>query len=89
MKKAYYINYYRDFCNTYNLRWCWESEPAPPGEWQRITRKEAIAKCKAERQARRDDPNFSGYADAYIYPASGKYNEMRPICTDGYTIEEV
>lgn len=87
MKKAYYINYYRDFSNTYNLCWTWEDEPAPEG-WQRITRKEAVQKCKAERQARRDDPAFSGYADAYIYPASGKYNAMRPVCADGYAIEE-
>lgn len=87
MKRAYYINYYRDFGNTYSLRWAWEGEEMS-AQWRRTTRKEAINLCKAERQARREGPSFSGYADSYIYPASGKYNEMHPVITDGYIVEE-
>lgn len=86
MIRAYYIKYYRDFANTYNLCWCWADESTPEG-WRRITRKEAINYCKAERQLRRANHNFSGYADAYIYPASGKYNRANPIITDNYIVE--
>lgn len=69
MKRAYYVHYYRDFGNTYRLYWAPEGA-AVPDYLDRITRKEAIALCIRERDARRYDQAFSGYADTRIYPAA-------------------
>ena len=69
MKRAYYVHYYLDFGNTYHLYWAPEGE-AVPDYWNRITRKEAIALCTRERDARRYDQAFSGYGDTRIYPAA-------------------
>lgn len=35
---------------------------------ERITRKKAIAYARAERQRRKLNPSFAGYADEYIFP---------------------
>lgn len=67
MKKAYYVEYYRDFGNTYNLYWLPEREPAP-AELERIAYKKAVDLCKQERDRRKYDQAFSGYADAWIWP---------------------
>lgn len=67
MKKAYYVRYYRDFGNTYNLYWLPDGEPAPAG-LERITCKKAVDLCKQERDRRKYDQAFSGYADAWIWP---------------------
>lgn len=67
MKKAYYVEYYRDFGNTYNLYWA-PCDITVPASFERITRKKAENLCKRERQARRDNPDFSGCADTYIWP---------------------
>lgn len=79
MKKRYYIYYYNNFDNTYNLYWAWENKPVP-NEYRRITRREAISHC-----INNPDPTFS--RDKYIYPASGKYNTMFPKF-NGCVIEE-
>lgn len=47
MKNYYYVNYYRDFANTYTLAKAPANVTLPEG-WERITRKEA------ERLARRE-----------------------------------
>lgn len=67
MKKAYYVEYYRDFGNTYNLYWLPDGEPAP-ARFERITCKQAIELCKQERYRRRYDQAFSGYADTWVWP---------------------
>ena len=67
MKKAYYVEYYRDFGNTYNIYWLPDGEPAPAG-LERITRKQALDLCKQERYRRKYDQAFSGYADTWIWP---------------------
>lgn len=69
--KTYYIQYYRDFANTYNLCYCETPEEQAEAEsagYERITRKEAIRKCSNERWAREHDQSFSGYGDASIVP---------------------
>lgn len=67
MKKAYYVKYYMNFGNTYNLYWLPDGEPAPAG-LERITRKKAFDLCKQERDRRRYDQAFSGYADTWVWP---------------------
>ena len=90
--KKYYINYYKDFANTYDL--CWidnkEDEAAAIAKgYMRITRKDAIAKCTNERHTRKVDPAFSGYGSAEIFNfkivESGRPYYKEDFCTDdGY-----
>lgn len=88
MKNAYYIEYTNDFANTYNL-WYAPAGAAVPEGLERITRKLAEQKCRNERDARKYDPNFSGYGDTHIYPIScyGKHVEPREALT-GYIVDE-
>ncbi len=65
----YYVHYYRNFSNTYRLYYAAAGEMVPE-TLDRITRKEAFSLCRKERQRRRMDPNFSGFADTFIYPLS-------------------
>lgn len=44
--------------------------------YERITRKEAIAACVAERKRAKENSNFSGYADSYIYPFMQDYSHV-------------
>lgn len=69
--KTYYIKYPRNFANEYNLCYCETPEERKAAEaagWEKITRKEAIRKCAAERWARKNDPAFSGFGDVAIAP---------------------
>lgn len=66
----YYIFYPRNFSNEYKL---YSVEAGSKAEQEliekgfyRTTRKEAEKLCRAERQARRDNPSFSGFAPAYV-----------------------
>ena len=73
--KKYYIEYYRDFANTYNL-YSVENEAdqdalhkiAPTAK--RITLKDARRKIREERWARVNDQAFGGYGDTSITPAA-------------------
>lgn len=69
--KKYYISYYRDFGNTYNLYWAetLEQIAALPENVKQITRREAERKCAEEKSRRRLDPDFAYYASAVILPA--------------------
>ena len=69
--KRYYVHYYRDFGNTYALYWADspEMEAHLPDGAEQITRARAIELAQAERDRRRYDAAFSGYASAAIYPA--------------------
>lgn len=78
MKKAYYVEYYRDFGNTYNLYWA-PYDIHVPASFQRITRQKAEKLCRQERQARRDNPDFSGYADTYVWPYGLGYEKAENI----------
>lgn len=69
--KKYYIRYWRDFANTYDLCYCEtleEEKRAVSAGFERITRKEAERKCANERFTRKYDPAFSGYGDIDIKP---------------------
>ena len=69
MRNAYYVQYdRRGFANCYDLWYCPSGEVVPDG-WERITRREAVRLCAAERRRRKADPAFSGYAPEFIFPA--------------------
>lgn len=63
--RKYGIKYYRDFANTYILGY---TDGELPEGWERITREEAECMARAESKRAKEDPNFSGYADTYVYP---------------------
>lgn len=74
--KKYYINYYRDFGNTFNL-YCAETaadvaiiESGELGDCERITLKNALKKISQEKYARKFDPAFSGYGSVEILTVS-------------------
>ncbi|MBR1708800.1 MAG: hypothetical protein IJ719_08235 [Clostridia bacterium] len=81
--KKYYISR-SDFANTYSLVWADETTKQPAEGWERITRKEAITYCIRERDRRKYDQMFSGYADAYIWPYGIEMNEYP---RTGYIVE--
>lgn len=93
--KRYFVNYYNDFTNTYNLAWAETPEQleiAQADGWEQITRKKAQALCMEERRRQLNDPSFSGYADTLIFPID--YDRMENdwqndsnIRSDGYILE--
>ena len=94
-KKHYYI-IRSDFSNVYSL--CWvvagsqDEQDAVADGWERISRKDAIAKCIEERANRKFDPAFSGYGDTIIcnYRVSEWEQEnchCRMSTKDGYIYE--
>ena len=69
--RKYFVKYWADFGNTYNLAYTdtdAEAAEAEANGWERITRKQAESKCADENRARQTDQAFSGYADSLIYP---------------------
>ena len=74
MKRAYYIEYTADFGNTYNLFHA-PADFNAPESWERITRKKAEQLARDERNRRRDDPAFSGFASSLILPHDLGENE--------------
>jgi hypothetical protein len=73
--RNYYVKYTDNYHNTYNLCYVEEGESLPSGDWSRISRKEAISLCVAERDRERYDNQFSGFADSYILPYKECYSE--------------
>lgn len=95
--RKYYV-FYGTFENQYSIYYTENNKEEMAIEEkgaERITRKEAIKLCVAERYQRKVDQAFSGYADIYIYPFSlyenkGEidiYNDRR-ITIDGYFIKK-
>lgn len=74
-RRKYYVHYWRDFGNTYELYYT-DKEINRDG-FERITRREAIRLCAEEKERRRTDPAFSGYASVTIKPYEYDY------CPDG------
>lgn len=72
MRRQYFIHYYRDFCNTYNLLYADTEDDLKliPKDAERITRKEAEGYARDEKQRQRHDHNFSGFADSAIFPVN-------------------
>lgn len=91
--KQYFVHYYRDFGNTYNLFYtenAEETKAAIESGYERITRKQAIELCRAEIRRRKDNPAASGYADSAIYPFSAGQDEdfeNYPWTKNGYIVE--
>lgn len=89
--KTYYI-IHGPFANTYNLVYveipddyiALLSRLTLSERAERITRREAIAYCIAEKRRRRDNPNFAYYGAIAIYPADHNYDEYAPI--HGYIV---
>lgn len=82
-----------EFSNQYGLVYCnstIDEEKAQTAGYERITRKEAIAKCREERNRQKADPAFAGYADSYIYPFMLDYYytdfNNYPWCKVGYFV---
>lgn len=75
--RKYYVHYYRDFGNAYNLYWTDgpEGEAALPDGAERISRKRAFELARDERERRKYNPSFGWYADSYIYPPESSYDE--------------
>lgn len=67
MKNYYYVHYYRDFANTYNL-WYAPADMEVPETFERITRAKALRLASKESDRRKNDPAFSGYASKEILP---------------------
>lgn len=75
---TYYVHYYMDFGNTYNLACVSDADDAAAlqvwaargQDWQRITRQECRRLLSAERRRRREDEAFSGRASAHLYHAA-------------------
>lgn len=93
--KKYYVVYTDNFANTYNLYWTdsAEMEKMLPDGAEQISRKEAIALAAREKRARKENPNFSGYASDTIYPAD--YDDAKApfidryyTLVDGYILEK-
>ena len=91
--KKYYIKYYADFANTYNLGYAETPEEEAHAEqngWERITRREAERKCAAENQRRKTDEMFSGYASNLIFPVTWTNDDYwrneRNLYQDGYVV---
>ena len=73
--KKYYIKYYKNFANTFELRWVdneEDEEIAITEGYKRITRKEAIKKCINAREEKR--VNGSCYGSTEILPLNIKPN---------------
>ena len=96
MKKQYYVNYYRDFANTYSLYWAETDDQIKMAEEnennERITRKRAEQLCAAENERRKYNPNSSGYADNVILPIDYDYYDWEndpDVYKYGYIIDYV
>lgn len=88
--KLYFIRYPRNFANEFSLAWIDSDDESRIKKaisygYERIARKEAYRKVRAEKYARRVDPAFSGYGDIIIMPyfADGgnvyDYDGSRPV----------
>lgn len=91
--KKYYVRYYKDFSNTYDLRYTETPEEelaAKQKGYERIPRKEAERLCSAENYRRKHDEAFSGYADNVIlpfsYPDDRDWRNDRRMYLDGYIV---
>lgn len=91
MKKQYFVYYYNNFGNTYNLYWADSPEmiAALPENAERISRKKAIQLCRDEKYRQKCDSSFSGYATTSIFPADYPEdedirNDKRYSLVDGY-----
>ena len=77
--KHYFVRYYRDFGNTYSLRWANNAadiDTLIAEGYERITRAGALRLARDEAIRRRDDPAFACYADDHIYPVRDYHPDL-------------
>lgn len=70
--RKYWVQYWRNFGNTYNLFYTEnpEEESMLPGNAERITRKKALQLAREESDRRKFDGAFAYYAPETIAPLS-------------------
>lgn len=73
MKKAYFVRYYRDFANTYYLKWAFMTDKNAIAQlendgYKRITRRRAEELVSQEKYRQKYDQSMSGHADDVITP---------------------
>ena len=84
--KKYYVNYYSNFANTYDLRYT-EGDEQPKDGYERITLKEAQRLARSESDRRKSDPNFSHFASTIIIPMNADEDDQYDIrCRYGWEI---
>lgn len=68
--RKYWVQYWRNFGNTYNLFYTEnpEEESMLPGNAERITRKKALQLAREESDRRKYDEAFAYYAPETIVP---------------------
>ena len=70
-RRRYYISYYKNFANTYDLYYAENTDEVRLAEekgFTQISRKEAERKCSEEKFRRKYDPSFSHFASIHIIP---------------------
>ena len=86
--KHYYI-IHGDFANRYALYWA-ENRTEEIGLIARgavnITRREAIAYAREERERRAYNPAFACYADDRIYPCDTRHNPAHKTDSTGHIV---
>lgn len=92
--KKYYMKQYLNFRNAYNLAYAETpvEEKIAAGEgYEQITRKQAEKLCAEEKERRKHDQSFSGFADNFILPIG--YDDYWPndrnMVKNGYIIERI
>ena len=87
--KKYYVHYWNNFANTYNVYWAETPEQIAKAEGdERITRKYAEKLCAEENYRRQTDYSFSGYASTVILPIDyeGDWRNDKNVYKNGYII---
>ena len=72
--RKYYYMKSGNFSNEYSL--AWGAFPDAPEGLERITRKTAIALCTAEKERRRQNPDFAFHAPTQIFRYGATVYEM-------------
>lgn len=89
--KKYYVHYWNNFANTYNLYWAETPQQIAKAEskgYECISRKYAEKLCVEENYRRKTDYNFSDYASNVILPFDydGDWINDKNMYKDGYMI---
>lgn len=86
MKKKYWVHYYKDFSNTYELYWTNspEMEEMLPDNSQQITRKKALEMARENAWREKYDSGFA-MGSSHIYPADAPTDDH--LENYGYSLE--
>ena len=86
MKRKYWVHYYKDFSNTYELYWTNspEMEEMLPDDSQQITRKKALEMARENAFREKYDSGFA-MGSSHIYPADAPADDY--LGNYGYFLE--